>query len=112
MIKILERLDQEKGFEFERAFVRVHDNRTYAMGVFGGVECFIETKPSLLEAGIASCIPEDSWSWPVSLRVSVNGQEQLLEECTADERAVAAAKKYHELLLSGDIEKIEDGTPL
>ncbi len=112
MIKILERLDQEKGFEFERAFVRVDDFGAHPVGVFGGVECLILTKPALLEAGIACCNPVNGNEWPLSLRVEVDGQAQVLNEVTADEMAVKAARKFMELAGSGWLEDVKDGTGL
>lgn len=106
MIRLTEWLE-EPGFELRRAWIADNDGRPEARADIGGIECVIETKETLLEAGVATCIPLDpQWSenWPLDVRVSVDGHEQMLTSATADPRVVAAARKFAELQATGRAE--------
>jgi hypothetical protein len=96
-IRIVERLEDEPGFEFRRAWIADNDGRPEARADLGGVECVIETKEAILEAGGATCLPLDpEWeaNWPLWVRISVDGEEKLLKGATADPRVVAAARQF------------------
>jgi hypothetical protein len=104
MMKIVERLDQEEGLEFQKAYIRDLDGRPSLFGVFGGVECHMETKETLLDAGVVSCDPvEFDSDWPLSIVLEgEGGQRYHLNGASADPRAVAAARRYQELVLNGE----------
>ncbi len=104
MMRIVERLDLEEGFEFQKAYIRDLDGRPALFGSFGGVECDMETKESLLEAGVVCCQPVDfDADWPLSVVLEgVDDQRYRINGATADPRAVAAARRFHELLISGE----------
>jgi hypothetical protein len=104
MMKIVERLDQEAGFEFQKADIRDLDGLPILVGVFGGVECDVETKETLLDAGVVSCNPiEFTPDWPLAIVLEdEDGQRHHLDEASVDPRAVAAARRFHELLLNGE----------
>jgi hypothetical protein len=113
-MKILERGDIEEGFEFERAWITMVDGRPAPVALVGGILCNIETKETLLDAGIAFCQPVDpEWAanWPLSLTIDVQpGDPPLHANCvTANERIVAAARRFHELALA---DQATEGTPL
>jgi hypothetical protein len=107
MTTLVERLDEEPGFECRRAWIADNDGRPEARADIGGVECVIETKETILEAGVATCIPLDpEWesNWPLWVRVSVDGEEKLLQCATADPRVVAAARQFAALQAAGRAE--------
>lgn len=110
-MKLIEFLP-EPGFEFERAFVANVDGELTAVAVVGGYQCRIETKPTLLEIGVASCIPILALLevWPLSVRIELeDGEIRTLEEATADPAVVAAAKRFNELAAA---DQLRDGQPL
>jgi len=113
-MKILERGDIEEGVEFERAWIAMDDGRPAPVAMVGGILCDIETKETLLNAGIAFCQPVDSKLasiWPLSLTIEVQPGAPPLHAnwATANERIVAAARRFHELAISG---QATEGTPL
>jgi hypothetical protein len=106
MIKLTEWLE-EPGFEFRRAWIADNDGRPEPRADLGGNECVIETKESLLEAGVASCWPvEDRWDgkWPLEVVVEVDGISKRGPGATADPRVVAAARQFAALQAAGRAE--------
>lgn len=109
-IKIIE--SNEDNFQFERAFVVEENGALGARAIFGGTLCDIETKKTLLNLGIANCAPVDGTpedSWPVSVVIEKHQEDadpyqETLWNATANPRIVAAARRFSELLQSGNIQ--------
>ncbi|MFO1461231.1 MAG: hypothetical protein U1G08_17745 [Verrucomicrobiota bacterium] len=102
------RSDEEPGFEFQRAWIGGTSAYLEPHALLGGVDCLIETKPTMLEWGVAYCSPMD-WSpdWPLFVEIrktlpdgTVN--EVTLWDCTDRPQVVAAARRFLELQASGE----------
>lgn len=97
----------EPGFEFRRAWIADDDGQPAPVADLGGTHCWIETKETLLEAGVAVCLPVDealAEDWPHAVRVTVDGDGRLLPGATADVRVVAAARAFAALQAAGRAE--------
>ena len=106
MIKLTEWLE-EPGCELRRAWIADNDGRPEARADIGGIECVIETKETLLEAGVASCWPvESDWAenWPLEVVVEVDEISMRIPGATADPRVVAAARQFAALQAAGRAE--------
>lgn len=95
---------------FERAYIVAEDGLAAPRAVVGGVECNIETKPSLLEAGLCWCEPVDpeaALNWPMACLVEVSNAdgekyEQRFDNVSPDPGLVAAAIQFSKLSLAGE----------
>ncbi len=95
-----------------RAWIAEVDGRPSPMAEIDGQICHIETKESLLKAGIASCIPVgDGNDWPHAVQILEDGSEDVrtLWNTTTDPRVVAAAARWLEL---ADQDDLKIGTSL
>lgn len=78
-------------FKFERAFLAADQPRA----LISGVLCNLDTKPNLLELGLAFCQPTNptlAEDWPVYTDVEVNGVADRWWNVTADPETVRAAR--------------------
>jgi hypothetical protein len=68
--------------------------------------CFIETKPTLLEGGVASCIPmegsDDDWPHAVRIRASGESEIRTIWNSTTHAEVVRAARRWAALAETGD----------
>jgi hypothetical protein len=102
----------EPGFEPTRAWIGEVNGHAVPRALVGGVECDIETKPGLLDDGLAWCAPVDVEAhpdWPLSVRVEkqrTDGStyEETLENVSADPFLVRAARRFLELAAEGEPE--------
>lgn len=104
-LKIIESV--EDNYTFDRAWIAEENGELVPRALFGGVLVNIESKPTLLEAGIAFCEPIDGTApdaWPVNVRVEhqEDGFQESLWNCTGNPRIVAAARKFARLMSSGE----------
>lgn len=106
-MKLIEYLP-EAGFEFRSAFVLNQGGELVAAAWLGPVRAIITTKPSLLEIGVASCIPfepekfVDAWPFEVTIE-NEDGDRELLQNATADPQVLAAASRFNELAVAGQL---------
>lgn len=102
----------EPGFEPTRAWVGVDNGHAVPRALVGGMECDIETKPTLLDDGLAWCCPVDvaaQEDWPLAVRVEktrTDGStyEEMLWNVSADPFLVGAARRFLELAAEGEPE--------
>lgn len=110
IMKLIEFLP-EPGFEFQGASVRVVDGELTAVARIGDEPCRITTKPSLLEIGVATCIPlrpELAEDWPLSVTIENDeGDRKVIECATADPAVVAAARRFNKLADAGRLEDVQ-----
>jgi hypothetical protein len=98
----------EAGFAFRSAFVLDQGGELVAAAWLGNVRAIITTKPSLLEIGVAACIPfeaekfVDAWPFEVTIE-NEDGDRELLQFATADLKVVAAARRFNELAVAGQL---------
>jgi len=96
------------------AEIRIIDGRTVPLALINGRWYVIDTKPSLLRLQVAVAVPIDAlgrydWAAEPRLRVVIpadplNGRPEPLgmEDATADPRVVALARRFNELLVTGE----------
>lgn len=94
-----------------RAWTEAVDGGLVPLAEIDGRVCYIETKPTLLAIGIASCVPTDGHGddWPHVVEVEVDGEVRPIWDATTDPGVVAAARKWATLSAAGDATA---GTPL
>lgn len=94
-----------------RAWIEAIDGGLVPLAEIDGRVCYIETKPTLLEIGIASCVPRDGRSddWPHTVEIETDGEARPIWDATTDARVVAAARRWATLSEAGDATV---GTPL
>lgn len=90
---------------FEGAFVaRDEDGEFVPRCFFSGIACELSTKPTTLEAGFVACWPLEAQfqdDWPISVTVEVDGIQDVLASATGNPRAIAAVRKFLDLVTSG-----------
>jgi hypothetical protein len=96
------------------AEIRIIDGRTVPLARIDGHWYVIDTKPSLLNLDVAVAVPVDPmgrYDWTVEPRMRVtipadpmNGRPDPLsmEDATADPSVVALARKFNELVITGE----------
>lgn len=100
--------DTEPGFEFSRAWIGGSDLHLEPHAIVGGVDCLIETKPTMAAWGIAYCAPLDGDPfWPLYVIVEITRLDGSVysenwENCTDRPQVVAAARRFLELQASGE----------
>lgn len=101
-IRVLERLED---YALERLAVVSGEDGLELHGWFDGTECRLEAKPSWLAGGLLACHPLDetlALDWPMTVRVEVDGSRpQLIDNVTAEPRAVAAFRAFKEAIANG-----------
>lgn len=90
----------------QRAWIDEHQGVIRALAVISGRVCRIDTKETMLAAGIAVCEPiggDPASDWPMGVRVRIedNHFDQVMWNCTARPEIVAAARRYMTLLAAG-----------
>lgn len=100
--------------KIETAKIRVRDGQPIPVIESGGRLYCIETKPTILEAGIAEVRPllpdlEEDWDAPVLHRAQLHADPrsgrlapQVLDHFTDDRGVVALAKKFMRLAAAGE----------
>ena len=97
----------EDDLEFERAYVGCVGDVLMPFAVLSGNLCRIATREPLLEAGIATCIPEDlpAESWPMMLDYNWDGDRLVEYSKSANPSIVAAARRFNELESAGELKE-------
>ena len=100
---------------FERAVIARNENGELVPRCFySGIACELGTHEGALADGIVGCAPLDPGlyaDWPLSVRIQKEDAPgpELVENFTANPRAVAAVRKFLTLFETGEAEV---GTPL
>lgn len=87
--------------EVGKIFVADLDGRPELRALVGGIECRIEAKPSLIEAGLVSCLPIDpaeEENWPAYSDLEVNGVQSRYYGIALVPRLAEAARRFSGLL--------------
>lgn len=101
MVELVERLED---YALDRLEVISVNGVLELHGWFGGTECEIVAKPSLDAAGVVCCLPFDDavgFDWPMQVRIRVDGVDMVLDNATADPRAVAAFRVFSAACAAG-----------
>lgn len=97
----------------KRAWIGNIDGRPSPLAEIDGRICSIETKDSLLQAGIASCVPLETGDqdWPHAVQILEEGSEDVrtIWDATTDLRVLAAAQQWAKL---ADQDDLTPGTSL
>ena len=87
--------------QVERIFVADADGRPEMRATISGVECLVDTKDTLLDAGLVYCRPTSialQDNWPVYSDLMVNGVQDRYWGVAAEPRLVTAARRFASLL--------------
>ncbi len=85
----------------ERIFVVDADGEPELHALVSGIECRIEAKPILLQAGLVTCLPvsqADEENWPAYSDLELNGVETRYYGIVQVPRLAEAARRFEELL--------------
>lgn len=100
-IKVLER---QEDYALGQLAVVHAAGRLELHGWFDGVECLLDAKPSMMDAGLVACIPLDcelGLDWPMQVWVEIDGHRQVMSGVTADPRAASAIRVFTTTLAEG-----------
>ena len=105
-VKVIEDLT-DPDLVMERAWIGTLDGGACPFARVGGRVCVIDTKPGPLADGIAFCSPLDGepWNdWPMDIIVKKdeNSLPERMYSCTTNPRILAAARRFQELMISGE----------
>jgi hypothetical protein len=105
-VKVIEDLT-DPDLTLERAWIAEESGYLVPRALVGGRVCNIDTRTGPLADGIAFCEPIDGepWNdWPMD--IIVKKEEDSLPErmysCTTNPRIVAAARRFKELITTGE----------
>lgn len=93
--------------EITRAWIGEDDGQPTPFAEIDGRVCFIETKETLLAAGIASCVPTTHTGddWPHAVQVLEEGSSDVrtIWNATTDPRVVQAARAWAQAAANDEI---------
>jgi len=98
--------------QFERAFVTEDPHAPghfVPRAVVSGIECDIQSKPTLIEDGLAFCEPiNNNPYWPVYTLIERNGTVRRFDRLTNHPKIVAAAARFNAVLASGQLSAVSE----
>lgn len=91
--------------QFERAFITedpLAPGHFVPRAIISGIECDIQSKPTLIEDGLAFCEPvHPNPYWPIYTVIERDGMVQRFDRLTNHPKIVAAAARFNALLAAG-----------